>query len=170
MKAASSFETGAAFAAFCVNFRSLLEKYGLCLVGDDQPQELEVYRDIFRLYEEAVKVYFENLPYHGIRLSPEMRNRWRDGIMTVRFGDQAQVVVPEDSRMFLDYAKTFFGLFFREAYGGADQTQADQVGSCEALGLVLTELALNAFVAFVAQEVATFLSASSDAHRRVALH
>lgn len=165
MKAASSLETGAAFAAFCVNFQLLLEKYGLRLRESDPDQ---VYRDMFALYESAMGTYFENLRYRGLNLSPETRERWQNGVMVVELGDRDRFgVLPESCQVFFDYARSFFPLFCRNAFGDVDQTRmpVDQ-----ALAAVFTELALGALSIFFMREAALFLPASSDACRYVAVH
>ena len=165
MKAASSLETGAAFAAFCVNFQLLLEKYELRLRESDPDQ---VYRDMFALYESAMGTYFENLRYRGLNLSPETRERWQNGVMVVELGDRDRfVALPEGCRAFLDYVREFFPLFFENVFRDVDQTRmpVDQ-----ALAAVFTELALGALSIFFMREAALFLPASSDACRYVAVH
>ncbi len=165
MKAASSFETGAAFAAFCVNFQLLLEKYGLRLRESDPDQ---VYRDMFALYESAMGTYFENLRYRGLNLSPETRERWQSGVMIAELGNRNRfVALPEGCRAFLDYAREFFPLFFENVFRDVDQTRmpVDQV-----LAAVFTELALGALTVFLMREAALFLPASSDMRRRAVAH
>ena len=165
MKAASSFETGAAFAAFCVNFQLLLEKYGLRLRESDPDQ---AYRDMFALYEITMEIYFENLQYHGLNLPPETRERWQNGVMAVELDNQNQfAVLPEGCHSFLGYAWSFFPLFFRNAFGDVDQTRmpVDQ-----ALAAVFTELALGALTVFLMREAALFLPASSDMRRCAVAH
>jgi len=165
MKAASSLETGAAFAAFCVNFQLLLEKYGLRLRESDPDQ---AYRDMFALYESAIETYFGNLSLKGIYLAPETGERWQSGVMIAELGNRNRfVALPEGCRAFLDYAREFFPLFFRNAFGDVDQTRmpVDQ-----ALAAVFTELALGALTIFLMREAALFLPASSDACRYVAVH
>ncbi len=157
MKAASSFETGAAFAAFCVNFQLLLEKYGLRLRESDPDQ---AYRDMFALYESAMKTYFENFPLRGLYLALETREQWQSGVMVAELGDQNRsAILPEGSRAFLDYAREFFPLFFENVFRGVDQTRTSVD---QALAVVFTELALGALTVFLVREAALFLPASSD--------
>ncbi|MDQ5976429.1 MAG: hypothetical protein QG664_342 [Patescibacteria group bacterium] len=171
MEAASSFETGAAFAAFCVNFRSLLEKYGLCLEASDsdaRPNSDWMYQNMFAFYGSAMETYFENLKYRGLNLSPETRERWQNGVMTAELGDQDRPgVLPEGCRAFLDYAgRSFFPIFFGNAFAiGKTQMSTDRT-----LALVLTELALKSLAALFAREVAAFLPVSSDMQQHVVLH
>ena len=157
MKAASSFETGAAFAAFCVNFQLLLKKYGLRLRESDSDQ---VYRDMFALYESAMETYFGNFSLKGICLAPETGERWQSGVMIAELGDQNRsAILSEGCRAFLDYAREFFPLFFGNVFRDVDQTRmpVDQ-----ALAAVFTELALGALTVFLMREAALFLPASSD--------
>ena len=165
MKAASSFETGAAFAAFCVNFQLLLEKYGLRLRESDPDQ---AYRDMFALYESAMKTYFENFPLRGLYLTLETREQWQSGVMIAELGNRNRfVALPEGCRAFLDYAREFFPLFFGNVFRDVDQTwmPVDQV-----LAAVFTELALGALTVFLMREAALFLPASSDMRRRAVAH
>lgn len=165
MKAASSFETGAAFAAFCVNFQLLLEKYGLRLRESDSDQ---VYRDMFALYESAIETYFGNFSLKGIYLAPETGERWQSGVMIAELDNWNRfVALPEGCGAFLDYAREFFPLFFGNVFRDVDQTwmPVDQV-----LAAVFTELALGALTVFLMREAALFLPASSDMRRRAVAH
>lgn len=166
MKAASSFETGAAFAAFCVNFQLLLEKHDLRL--EMRIDSNQVCRGMFALYESAMKTYFENFPLRGLYLALETREQWQSGVMVAELGDQNRsAILSEGSRAFLDYAREFFPLFFENVFRGVDQTRTSVD---QALAAVFTELALGALTVFLVREAALFLPASSDMRQRAVAH
>lgn len=160
-EAASSFEEGAAFAAFCENFKYLLERRGLCLLA----RESQAIVSLFSFWNTAMCTYFENLTLFGINLSSETRNRWRSAVVVVRINDHCywEKAVPEGCRPFLSYAESFFKPFFQAAYGVSDSDSSRMDVSVEAiLSSVLVELSTSTLSGLFLQEAASFLPAVSD--------
>ncbi len=158
MEAASSFETGAAFAAFRENFQPLLLKHGLRLKESCDPEE--VFRGMFDIFKSTLQDYFVSLQYKAIKMPKE----WQGGIMTVILDNhQAETMVPDESRVFIAYAKQFFPVFFRGFFCNDDGTQTD-VDKAQAAAL--TELAVGVIATFFVQKAVSFPSANLNWRER----
>lgn len=156
-KAASAQDNGAAFAAFRNNLELLLSKRELRIVTD----ELEyLLHDLFLFWELGMQTYFENLPRMGISLSAETNHRWLLQAMVVEISDSdASARLPEECRVFLEYGKRFFGIFFRQYGEGVDNSHEEGE---DYLSCVLTELSTQVLAAVFLTELAMFAPACFD--------
>lgn len=158
-KAASAQNNGAAFAAFRNNLELLLSKRELRIVTDEPEQ---AFRDLFLFWSTGMQTYFENLERMSLSLSAETNHRWLLQAMIIEIGDADGSGLPEECRVFLEYGKRFFGIFFRQYGEGVDNSHEEGE---DYLSCVLTELSTQVLAAVFLTELAMFAPACFDGRR-----